>query len=45
MTVEKVKKMQGNLTLVVSWNVGENQEMPPREVKFKLDACQRIVIS
>lgn len=27
MTVEKVKRMQGNLTLVVSWNVGENQVM------------------
>lgn len=54
MTVEKVKRMQGNLTLVVSWNVGENQVMewgavawksfrcPLREVKFKVDVFQRI---
>lgn len=54
MTVEKVKRMQGNLTLVVSWNVGENPAMewgvvawksfrhPLREVKFKVDVFQRI---
>lgn len=54
MTVEKVKRMQGNLTLVVSWNVGENPVMewgalawksfryPLRGVKFKVDVFQRI---
>lgn len=46
MTVEKVKRMQENLTLVVSWSVGENQVMQwgfvawkcsrhPFKVKFK----------
>lgn len=54
MTVEKAKRMQGNLTLVVSWNVGENQVMeqgavaweslsyPFRGVKCKGDVFQRL---